>query len=94
MEALRRSAEFPGDADAVAIAEEVFRKKLDSRLTDIRQNVTRIVPCFIFDVDQHASAFKVGPVAFYAQTSLARRHEFQLSDSAGEGRVGGSVDDG
>jgi hypothetical protein len=44
-----------------------FKEQLASRLAGVKRDQTQIVPCHIFDSDQNAPSFTVGPISFYTR---------------------------
>lgn len=57
-------AKPPSASDWLPCAVKVFDKCLRNRLSKSLTDLTEIVPCDLFDVDQRVPAFSVGPVQF------------------------------
>lgn len=51
--------------DWLAPMTALFKEKLTARLSGVKRDRTQIVPCHIFDHDQVAATFEIGPVTFY-----------------------------
>lgn len=61
------SQQHPKDADWVPLMATLFKEKLEARLANTTRNQTQYLPCHIFDANQKASSFKIGPVTFFSR---------------------------
>ena len=71
----RRMASKTGSVSMTAL----FKEKLDARLSGVERDRTQFVPCHIFDHDQGAATFEIGPVTFYPRPEWLKTMDAELT---------------